>query len=113
MLPELALTLLVSAIPAVTYLLTLLAIKVGPNPLVGFRISSAMRDEHVWSAVHRSLLPLLIKQLLLSLAAVPVVLGLYVFPASFPFLLVSLIAVMLWAVAVAIRHALRAIDANR
>lgn len=113
MLPELVLTVLVAAIPAVTYLLTLVAIKVGPNPIVGFRISITMKDERVWSAVHRSLLPLLVKQLFLSFAAVPVVFGLYVAPVTFPLLLISLIVVMLVAVAIAIRHAVKAIDENR
>lgn len=113
MFPELALTLLVAVIPTVSYLFTLVAIKVGPNPIVGFRISITMRDERVSNAVHRSLLPLLVKQLYLSFAAIPVVLGLYMRPVTFPFLLMSLIVVMLVAVAISIRHALKAVDANR
>jgi hypothetical protein len=109
MLAELGLTLLVAAIPAVTFLLTLLAIKVGPNPFVGFRISLKMKDEAVWKAVHRSLLPLISKHILLSIAALPVIAALYLLPSSFPLLLISMIALMVAATGAAVRRAYREI----
>ncbi|WP_426624677.1 SdpI family protein [Leifsonia sp. McL0607] len=109
-LPELGLTVLVAAIPVVTYLLTVLAIKVGPNPLVGFRISRKMKDEALWKAVHQSLLPHMSKQILLSITALPVIAALYLLPPSFPFLLIAMVVLMLAAVSVTIRHAYREIE---
>ncbi|MEN2737171.1 SdpI family protein [Microbacterium sp. X-17] len=112
MLPELTLTMLVAAIPGLNFAFTHIAIRVGPNPFVGFRISTKMKDKQVWDTVHRALTPLLAKQLLLTFVAVPVIAGLYFAPPSFPFLLLSLIVVMLAAIAHAGRRAVREIKAR-
>lgn len=110
MLPELGLILLVAAIPLVAFLFTRLAIRIGPNPFVGFRISVKMKDEAVWNAVHESLLPLMSKQIVLSASALPVVAALYLLPPSFPVLLIAMIAVMLAAVGVTVHRAYREIE---
>ena len=106
MLTELLLTLLVAAIPLVMYLFTRLALKMGPNSFVGFRISPKMKNRDLWDAVHQSLVPLLSKQVFLAFGAVPVCLGLFLLPSSFPFLLLSYIAVMFIAIALSLRRAL-------
>lgn len=103
---ELTLAILTATIPAIMYVATRVAIRIGPNPFIGFRFQDALRDVSVWRRLHQSLLPLLKKQLLLCLGVIPLTAALVFLPAAFPALFVIYLLLILTGVAISFRKAL-------
>jgi fatty acid desaturase len=109
----LVLAFLTGMIPLIMYGSTKWAIRLGPNPWIGFRISSrVMSDPARWRQVHSELVPLLRKQLLLSLGIIPVTAALIVLPDAFPLALMGYIAIVLGGIAWAARAIIRSIASD-
>ncbi|OAN32795.1 hypothetical protein A4X17_16440 [Plantibacter sp. H53] len=98
------LALLTSAIPVITYAGTLIALQLGPNPFIGFRISKELDDPARWRDLHTALLPLLRRQLWLCLSLIPLTTAVLLPPGVYATTLLICIGVMLAAVANSIRY---------
>lgn len=105
MFSELTLAILTAAIPALMYGATLAAIRIGPNPFIGFRFQLALRDADAWNKLHQLLAPLLKKQLLLCLGVIPLIAALSFLPEFFPALFTIYMMLILSGVVISLRKA--------
>ena len=112
MLLRVALLLSFALMPALMLLLVRFARILGPNAIVGFRLSPRMRDRSTWDRVHRDLQPLLIRQSLIGtvvgVVLVPSVLNSIAFIAA----LLALVLFVFVVISRTIRLGFRILERN-